>query len=57
MGAELELSNQIAYIDSILFYNTEKLQACNPFLNVSVASILISIRKSLIELQDIKKKS
>jgi hypothetical protein len=46
MGAELDLDHQINYIDSILFYDT--------YLNKSQGVILKEIRKSLVELKELK---
>jgi hypothetical protein len=55
-NAELSIENQIAYLDAILQYDQQKLQSCNPFLGISVEAILMAIRKSLVELQEIKNK-
>jgi hypothetical protein len=55
-NAELDIQQQIAFLESILWFNKEQLQVMNPFLAISTEAILVSIRSSLIELQGIKAK-
>jgi len=55
-NAQLELEHQIDYIESKLGWNEELHQSCDPFIGVNAMAILESIRKSLIELKEIKEK-
>jgi len=55
-GAELNIDQQIAFLDSVLWFDAERNQILNPFLGCSTESLLASIRKSLVELKTLKDK-
>ncbi len=53
-GAELNLDQQISYVESILQYDQQRNIILNPFIGCSTESLLVSIRNSLVELKTIK---
>jgi hypothetical protein len=53
-GAELNLDQQISYVESILQYDKQRNVILNPFVGCSTESLLVSIRNSLVELKALK---